>query len=420
MAQAEFQAFSGSALLVGDDEHPPLLDSAVVLDDGGRIVFVGPRTIVGERFPQVAIRTLDAVISPGLVNAHCHLELSSLRGKVPGGRGFVAWMEALLAQRAIAAPELDAEAIDSGVAALLSTGTVAVGEVTNSLASLESLATAPLLARVFHEVYGVGRESAFACLDRAVAARKVLGELPSNVSYVVSPHTPYSMHPDLLREVMQRAVSRGERVSIHVAEHAAERAFMMDGSGPLADFLRKVGRYGDWHAPARSSIDYLEGLSMLTPEVIVVHLTDARHDELARVAAMGCPVVLCPRSNLHIEVRLPPLLELLSLGVRPALGTDSLASSPNLDVLGEAKALHARFPTVAPRTLLAMAMGHGADALGLAHRVGRMRVGLAPGLIAWNHGSRAPEDPESFVLQFPDKTPREILSRPSLRMDDAP
>jgi aminodeoxyfutalosine deaminase len=143
----------------------------------------------------------------------------------------------------------------------------------------------------------------------------------------------------------------------------------------------------------------------------VVHLTDARPEELARVAAAGSPVVLCPRSNLHIELKLPPLLDILAAGIRPGLGTDSLASNASLDPLAEARALSQRFPSVPPATLLAMATGWGADALGFSKLLGRLEPGLFPGLLAFAHGAEPPSDPERFVLAHPHPA-RQVVSRP--------
>jgi aminodeoxyfutalosine deaminase len=141
-------------------------------------------------------------------------------------------------------------------------------------------------------------------------------------------------------------------------------------------------------------------------------LTDARASELACVAASGSAVVFCPRSNLHIELKLPPLLDALRVGLRPGLGTDSLASCPSLDPLAEARALHQRFSSVAPRTLLAMATGFGAEALGYGRLLGSLRAGLYPGVLAFEHGASAPADPERYVLQN-DKAVRHVLSRPA-------
>jgi cytosine/adenosine deaminase-related metal-dependent hydrolase len=159
-------------------------------------------------------------------------------------------------------------------------------------------------------------------------------------------------------------------------------------------------------------VQYVDQLGALGPQTLCVHLTDARPDELAIVAARGCPVVLCPRSNLHIEVRLPPLLDILNAGLKPGLGTDSLASCASLDPLAEARALQKRFPTVAPLQLLAMATAWGADALGLGVVLGRLDVGSYPGVIAFEHGAGAPVDPARFVLEH-ERAPRRVLSRPA-------
>ena len=414
---AAVRGVSASAICIGDGETPPLLDGAVLLDDRGRVAGLGPRVQLAKAHPHLVIEHHQAVLLPGLINAHTHVELSALRGRVSGGRGFAAWLGELFAAQAQSAPELDDEALDAGVSELLRYGTAAVGEVTNSLRSVAHLASAPLLARVFHEVFGVNRERAAAARRAAHDASAALAVLPAHVHRVLSPHTPYSMHPELLQEVMHQARSKGERVSIHLAEHAAERAFMLDGGGPMGALLQRIGIQRDWPPPGLASIPYLDRLGLLDEQVIAVHVTDARPEEIATLAARRVSVVLCPRSNLHIEVRLPPLQNLLAAGIRPGLGTDSLASSPSLDVLAEAQALAQRFPQVPARTLLAMATGFGADVLGLSSQVGRIAVGLSPGLVAFPHGAEAPRDPERYVLQGRFPRARDVLAVPAMPLE---
>jgi cytosine/adenosine deaminase-related metal-dependent hydrolase len=143
-----------------------------------------------------------------------------------------------------------------------------------------------------------------------------------------------------------------------------------------------------------------------------VHLTDARPEELELVARRGAPVVFCPRSNLFIETRLPPLLGAMAAGLMPALGTDSLASNASLDVLAEARALADRFPTVPASELLRMATWEGARALG-RDDVGRIARGARPGLlaIAVDAGAMG-DDPCAFVLKNL-RSPRRWLVRRS-------
>jgi cytosine/adenosine deaminase-related metal-dependent hydrolase len=408
------RAIAASWVIPGGADDAPIARGAVVLDDGGCVAAVGEREALRRQYPQARWEEHAAVLLPGLVNAHTHLELSALRGRVPGGHGFTAWVDAMLHARDLTAPEQDVEAIDLAVSELLDAGTAAVGEVSNTLAAVDSLARAPLLGCVFHEIYGLRRESGEAMFSLAEQRRRELRVWPGNLDYAPAPHTPYTLHPDVLRQVVARARALGERTSLHLCEHPAERAFLAHGGGPFAAFLATRGATPvDWVAPGQDPVRYVQRLGALARDVICVHVTDARPDEIAVLAETGASVVLCPRSNLHIEVVLPPLLQLLAAGVRPGLGTDSLASSPSLDVLDEARALHARFPAVAPRILLAMATSFGAEALGLAERVGRLLPGLDPGVIAFEHAGAAPSDPERFVLSHAPLC-RRVLSRPSV------
>lgn len=398
-------------VLTGKPDEPPLRDAAVVLDASGKVEAVGARAALRERFPQASWQTQRGILLPGLVNAHVHLELSALRGQTRSGGGFGPWVTSVMEARARLAPEQDAEAIEGGVSELLRAGTVAVGEVTNSLAPVSALASAPLLGRVFHEVYGVRREAGEAMLAAAQAARAALGAWPENLSYAPSPHTLYSLHPDVVRQIL--ALTRGQRTSLHLAEHAAERAYLRDGGGPFAEFLRARGLpAADWPPPGLSPVAYARQLGALGPEVIAVHLCAAAREELARVAESGAPAVLCPRSNLFIELKLPPLFDVLELGLRPGLGTDSLASNTTLDVLAEAAALRDRFPQAEAGVLFSMACWFGAVALGLSHRVGALAPGLAPGLLAVEL-EREIDDPFQVLLRSPPP-PRRVLARPAL------
>jgi cytosine/adenosine deaminase-related metal-dependent hydrolase len=342
-----------------------------------------------------------------------HLELSALRGKVSGGRGFTPWVSGLMDARERMPPEQDIDALDQGLSELLGTGTVAIGEVTNSLAAVPYLGSAPLAVRLFHEVFGSRSESARGMLALARTQKKAIANWPANVGYALAPHTLYTLHPDVVREVLAEARAHNALTSLHLCEHPAERKLLADGGGPFTELIAtRSGITRDWTPPGTDPVRYAEQLGALAPDVLCVHLTEAQPDELALVAKAGAPVVLCPRSNLHIEVKLPPLVEMLRVGLTPALGTDSLASCPTLDVMDDARALAERFSSVAPRTLLAMATSYGARALGLEGRLGRIAEGLLPGLLAFPHGATTPQDPERFLLARSTRE-RMVLSRPA-------
>jgi cytosine/adenosine deaminase-related metal-dependent hydrolase len=379
--------------------------------EGGDIVDVGRAEDVLPRHAGASVERVKGALLPGLVNAHTHLELSAMQGLVPGGAGFVPWVEQLIGARVSVRPELESGSIEEAVRQLVSFGTVAVGEVTNSLAAVRSLAEHGIVGSIFHEVFGVERDALEARvrdLPRLVEERSM--PWPSkDLVYAPSPHTLYTTHADVTRRLLKEAGERGVRASIHVAEHAAERRFLTHGDGPIVTWYEsrlKVPR-ASLQVPGKSPIEFADELGALAPHVLCVHLTDAHPDELARVAERGAPVVFCPRSNLNIETRLPPLLAALAAGISPALGTDSLASSPSLDVLAEARALADRFSTVPARDLLRMATWEGARALGRAD-VGRIARGARPGVIAIE--GVVGQDPCAFVLRNV-RAPRRWLAR---------
>ncbi len=406
------RGITGSWLIPGDGSAA-IARGGVVLDSAERVIAVGDGETLRREFPDQPFQALRAVLTPGLVNAHTHLELSALRGRVEGGRGFVPWVDALVATRAKVRPELDTEAIDQAISELLAAGVMGLGDVTNGLATVPALAVLPLAGCVFHEVFGLREDTAKVMLGLAEQEREQLGgRWPAQLRYALAPHTPYTLNPKVFATILARVRAGRGRTSLHLCEHAAERAFLETGGGPFPEWLatRDTSEL-DWPPPECDAIAYAERLGALAPDVIAVHLTDARPDEIARVAAAGAPVVLCPRSNLHIELKLPPLLDILAAGIKPGLGTDSLASNASLDPIAEARALQQRFPTVPAATLLAMATGWGADVLGLGRVLGRLRAGTFPGVLAFEHGAVAPLEPERYVIQS-DPAVRRIVSRP--------
>jgi cytosine/adenosine deaminase-related metal-dependent hydrolase len=392
------RAVHADALVTGDGDA--IGDAAVVVDERCEVIDVGRAGDVLPRHGGIAVERARGVLVPGLVNAHTHLELSALRGCVPGGAGFVPWVEHLIGARVEARPEDDEEAIERAVEELDASGTVAVGEVTNSLGAVHALARRGFIGSIFHEVFGVDRASVerrVAELPRILEER--VGQWPSpELAYAPTPHTLYTTHESVVRRLVRDARDRHVRVSVHLSEHAPERRFLEHGDGPVRNWyearLKLRPETIAW--PGKAPVALADEWGVLDSHVLCVHLTDARPRELELVARRGAPIVFCPRSNLFIEARLPPLIAARAAGLVPALGTDSLASNTSLDVLAEARALADRFPTVPAVELLRMATWQGARALGLAD-VGRIARGARPGIFLVE-GQPEGRDPSAFVL----------------------
>jgi cytosine/adenosine deaminase-related metal-dependent hydrolase len=398
-------------VLPGD--APPIADGAVVVAEDGSIVDVGRATEILPRHAGIEVERHRAIVFPGLVNAHTHIELSSMRGKVPGGRGFVPWVEGLIASRLETTAEDTSSAIDSAVDELVACATVAVGDITNSLAPVKPLALRGIAGCIFHEVFGQEREALF---RRIHGLREevdtVVPQWPSReLAYAPAPHTLYTTHADAVAALLDGARKRNLRTSLHLAEHADERQAVEQGSGTVAQwYVEKMKHRPDW--PKRPLFDHAAALGALAENVLLVHLTVARDDELARVAQSKAPVVLCPRSNYHIEKLLPPLAAVREAGIEPALGTDSLASNASLDVLAEAQLLHVMDGSIPAWELFRMATWNGARALGRTD-LGRLSRGSRPGIYAVHVTDRNAGDPVELLFANLEQPRRAIVSRTS-------
>jgi cytosine/adenosine deaminase-related metal-dependent hydrolase len=303
------------------------------------------------------------VLLPGLVNAHCHLELSHLavaREQAPAG--FVAWVEALVERRSRADPVDARAATRAALAELTATGTVAVGDVSNALGHLDLLEASDLEAVVFYELLAWDPSRADGVLDDA--RRRVAEATRSGVRTPVrlAAHAPHSVSPRLLRAL----ALEGGPAAIHLAESEEERRFLDGGDAQWSAFLVRRGLGHVSFAPPRTTpVRYLDGLGALPAGLVAAHCIHVDAEERALLARRGVFVAVCPRSNRSLAVGIPPVPEMLEAGVELCLGTDSLASAPSLDLLQDAAALRREFPSLEPAAIVRMATATGARALGL-------------------------------------------------------
>lgn len=353
---------------------PPLADGWVAVRHG-RITHVG----AGHDAPAAArTETLgDAVLLPGLVNAHTHLELSWLRGLVPPADDFLTWVGGLMATRR--GPEVAGDPATSGpvraaIAEMQATGTVAVGDISNALISPPLLSEARMPAVVFHELIGFRVSDGRRHVADAVARHAGLAS--AFVRMAVAPHAPFSVSRELFEAIRDHALATESPVSVHAGESPEEVTLLTTGGGPWRDRLMALGAWRDgWLAPGVGPGDYLCDLGLVTAASLVVHGVQLTDRELARIAATGATIVTCPRSNVWVGVGAPPVARLLASGVRLALGTDSLASATDLNLFNELAVLAQLAPDAPARVLLAMATQGGADALDLGDDLGAIVPG---------------------------------------------
>jgi cytosine/adenosine deaminase-related metal-dependent hydrolase len=365
--------------------------------DGGRIVGVGG--VLAERDPDV--RMPGAILMPGLVNAHTHLELSYLAGAVPPSEAFVPWVSALLATRAgvdeAGSPEVG-RAADGAARAMRATGTALAGDVSNTLRTPALMAEHRLAGVVFHELLGFGPADRGAQV-RDARARADAVEGPRDVRVSLAPHAPYSVSSALFEAIRDDLADRPDAVStVHVAEGREEVEFVKSGTGPWRGVLDRLGVWNDaWAAPGKSSIAYLDDLGVFDGRTLAVHGVQADGPDLARLRASGTTLVSCPRSNQWVGAGSPSIDAFYASHVSVAFGTDSLASTPDLNLFAELAEARRLAPRVPARWLLEGATQRGAAALGWGETFGTLEPGKRAAVLA----VRLPEgitDPEEYLL----------------------
>ena len=318
-------------------------------------------------------------VLPGLVNAHTHLELSSLRGRVARSRTVPDWVRALMQARS-AAPE-SLHPIEEAVSELRCCGTALVGDVSNTLASAGPLAAGDVSARLFYELVGFAVEDARSTVS---AALDRLGGIPASdrLRGSLAAHAPYSVSPALLAAI-RAAIDAPDPLGVHLGESAEEREFLSRGTGPWRRLLDDLGAWNPgWRAPGCGPVEYLERCRFLGPGLVAAHAVQLREPELERLAATGGAVVTCPRSNAWTGAGRPDVERFYRAGVPVAIGTDSLASCPDLNLFQELAALRRLAPAVPAPTLLRSATEVGAHVLGFHDELGTIEPGRRAALIA--------------------------------------
>lgn len=366
---------------------PPLLDGGLVIRDGV-IRAVGPASALIRDFPSEPHEDLgSAILLPGLVNAHTHLELTGLHGRLPLGRSFTEWAVALLTLRPALDDAFFGASASEGVATLLRSGVTCVADITASGASLGPLKAAGLRGIVFQEVLGPDPERAMERLNAAQEALCTLAAEASGslLSVGLSPHAPYSVSEPLLEQCADLLRRKNLPATIHLAESPEEVAYIGLGLGPIAsDLLPAVGRRSPSHrVRGESPIAFLARFGLLSERLLAVHAVHVGGSDLELLKQHGVALALCPRSNHHLGVGTAPLPRYLASRLRVGLGTDSLASNETLSLWDEMRfALALYGGAVTAQQLVTMATLGGAAALDMASMIGSLTPGKRADVIA--------------------------------------
>jgi aminodeoxyfutalosine deaminase len=368
---------------------------------GGVVAVESDRISAVGAFDGGAVEDLGRVaILPGLVNAHIHLELSWMRGRVAPCASMPAWAASLIALRSAETAGRTAGAADPPIVdAILearASGTCLVGDIANTFDAYEPLMDSQLSAAVFRELIGFSAPDPDAAVAAASAAIAELVPIAWLRPSIV-PHAPYSVSPALLQAIAR--ASAGRPLSIHLGESAQELEFLREGTGEWRGLLEALGAWNPaWSVPGCGPVEYLDRLGLVGPDLIAVHGVQFTDADLRRLSAAGATLVTCPRSNQWTGAGPPPVDRCYASGVRVAVGTDSLASVDDLNLFAELAELRRLAPNVPAARILESATLAGAQALGFASELGSIEPGKRAQLLA----VRLPpdvRDVEEYLLQ---------------------
>jgi cytosine/adenosine deaminase-related metal-dependent hydrolase len=351
-------------------EGPPM-ERGVVTIRGRQILAVEP---YGQRTPGLDLG--DTAVLPGLVNAHTHLDLSTLRGDMPPPKHFTDWLKAVIHQRRSLRPEQVLRNIRVGLKQCLACGTTLLGDISSHGMSWEVLAkTTRIRAVVFAELLGLPRTRAHQAW--AAACEWLRGHPGQDTCRPgLSPHAPYSVRASLFRAAARLSQRLRVPLAIHLAETREELELLEHHRGSFVPFLSELGVW-DAHGLAKDVKEVLQ-LSIPTASILFVH---GNYLAPGLEFPRGASLVYCPRTHAAFGHEPHPFRRLLADGIRVALGTDSLASNPDLDVLAEARHLYRQYPDVPPATLLCMITLWGAEALGWEKETGSLVPGKSADLV---------------------------------------
>ncbi|MDX6225187.1 MAG: hypothetical protein QOE64_1563, partial [Frankiales bacterium] len=342
----------------------PIRDGAVLVD-GDRVVAVER---AGSEYADAKVRRHRGILTPGLVNAHAHLEYGPpFADLATSGLPFTEWIVELTARRMRMSEADWTEAARGSAHQLLRTGTTAVADIVTEGPGVGVTSAVGLRGVSYVELAGVDDQRWDAGLQRLERLLALRGRARG-----ISPHTLYTLSSKVFTEMVALARSRGMRLHPHLAETADEAEWVMSGTGRLADFASKFGLEFELHGSGvgGTAVAHCAALGGLGPDVHVAHGVHVDAADRAILREHQTVVALCPRSNEILQAGTAPVAGYLADANPIAVGTDSLASAPSLDLLADVRRLRdiARDqgyedPDLALRLVQAATIG-GAQALG--------------------------------------------------------
>lgn len=359
----------------------PVIQNGSIIIENGIIQFIGANKKCPDYTPSRTFDYPEHIIMPGLINSHTHLSLSKLKNKFKEGIPFSEWIKKIILYNHQMSDAKEIDSIKEELKNLISTGTTTVGDISKSGFSMPVMQEMGLRGIVFLEITGFKKSMEKDLLERIP---QLLNFFKGDdlVSSGLSPHSPYSVSPQLAQTVFKLAKNNKLPLAIHIAETKEELEFLSKGTGPLRELLEDLNKWEpDWKPEQKTPIKYLNNLGVLK-SITGIHLNYVNNDDVEIVNNNHMSVVYCPRSNNWFQRKgTYPLIKFLEKGVNVAIGTDSLASNNSLNMFDELILIKKQFPGIKNDILLEMATINGAKALGIENKVGSLERGKKADII---------------------------------------
>lgn len=360
---------------------PFIPEGMVLLDEDGTVLEVldpAARPEEADRLKDTGkVERLSGWLVPGFINAHCHLELSWMKGRITRGSGLADFIRQLVR---LESPDTDTvrQAMQDAEEEMRRNGIVGVGDISNTVESLEQKRHGVLRYHTFVETFDLRPEKAAQKYHEALALAGLYHS--AGLSASVVPHSPYTVSKELMRMISEGAKENEQLLSIHHQETASEDTLFRSASGELSGFLAESGAVlpePTGHSSFQTLSARLNGCS----RVLLVHntYTDAIDHQAAESAFGRYWWCMCPSANLFIEKRLPEIPLFFRPDGHTLIGTDSLASNTSLSVLEEMKTIAGAFPGIAFEELLAAATINAARFFSWEDELGSLAKGKRPG-----------------------------------------
>jgi aminodeoxyfutalosine deaminase len=356
----------------------PLRHGILVISDKGEILDIIDTE--GKLKESDSLEYYNGILVPGFVNAHCHLELSYMKGIIEKANGLPDFLWQL-SQKRRTLPQNINEIIRSADNEMKYDGIVAVGDISNDDFSFSIKENSSVYYHTFIEVYWPSPNRAMEVFSKAEKLFNYLTKI--NLPASIVPHTPYSVSPELFELVHQHANKFKKVFSIHNQETKSENELFKTHTGAICELFEKIGAdMSSIKATGRTSLQSVMSYFPLHQNILLIHniYTEQSDIDYAKNQSDKLFWVLCPNSNLIIENRLPDMELFVRNNLNIALGTDSYSSNTKLSILSEIKTLSDHFPLLPLELLIKWATLNGAKALDIENKYGSFEKGKYPGI----------------------------------------